>query len=435
MSVDALRHKLAYLADQVPPPLCELVRSNLLITIGKIRPQTTLPIGVWVPLEVDVLYALFRHRSWTGTPIVIDILVEFLATEYRLPQSFGRQLIEDQMVTLAAVLPIRPIPGQDRDFLEYIFVETATALSEVELIADLGIGSALIKKLRVAATTVMKRGCQASFVPDVDATISEIMITIARQVKATPWALDLHRLRFALRGMYIGSLSETGLASAFDMLTAIGSKRAMAYEHMVQWLIGHSLTASEAETLIQSLVKADLLYLSEQKGSSSNQVASRRYSLTLKACDLTATCYLRRYFGRTKDPLKKLLVLPGPYQRAAIEQLDDADLMISLLRDHTITLTPEGLRSAIALIAKNGHGAVCVEIIQNISRDSRNPWLRKAALESLKFVKPTELKRSDELVRAAREDSSRIVKSAATLTLIAMNEGDKAVDLLMSPNR
>src|SRR5690606_33754965 len=163
-------------------PLCELVRSNLRSGIELARDKTTLPAGIWAPLEIDVLYGLFRHRSWTGTPIVIDIFVEFLATEYRLPQDLGRHLIESQMMTLAALLPTPVAAGSDKEFLQYIFVETATAASEADLIADLGIGSTMIKKLRTAAAAVMKRTNHPTFVPDVDATISEIMIALAAEM-------------------------------------------------------------------------------------------------------------------------------------------------------------------------------------------------------------------------------------------------------------
>lgn len=184
-------------------------------------------------LFADMAYALTRHRDWLQTDVFSALLVEFLQLDHGIPRNDSELLVHD-MIEAAIQLGLartRTICVDDREFLTWAYVCAAGANDEDSLEAELGLGTAVLNKLR-EGISALERVDSHVFVPEYDAMLAAIVIELGHETKMTPWAMDYHRLRFALLAAAGDSaqpyILEESLPAILESLVEIGAGKKSA---------------------------------------------------------------------------------------------------------------------------------------------------------------------------------------------------------------
>lgn len=389
MILDTLRHRYEFFAA-VDPEILQPVATR--VAAGARSLAGTIPAGPLAAIKADLTYAVARHHHWRGAPILVDVLTDFLVREYRLTNDAAMAL------SLAAVAP-KSLPAHgtdghvaatDREFLRYIFVASATATCEAELLADLGIGTALVARIReTVEATVAARTADAPvrFLPELDAHISEILCELASEAKSVPWALAVHRLRYHLidaTAPLSPWLKVHGARALFDLLLAIGSRGTASLRQIALRLrrIGKGCEgrSDEAGSLLRALAAEGLVFLCDV----ADDEERRRYQLTPFAQELTAEAFARNLTITMRTPLAEFGTLCAPYQAAVIRALEVPDVeTLTRIAESTRPLSPLGLRAALDRVREVAGVEAATLLAARTAAADASPWLRRAAEQYL----------------------------------------------------
>lgn len=313
-------------------------------------------------LTLDLVYALARHRLWVNNNLFITALVDFLSSEYRLAESTVRELLLG-LAAVAAEVAQAPGPVAEtdaKDFLRYVFVASATAADESSLVADLGLGHRLLRRVRQSVETT---ACDSeTFLAPLDADVAAVMAELARDTSETPWALDVQRLRFELWEAGVALPTAAEASSLFDLLLTIGRKR-----RLKESKVEHGDEGS-------ALRRAGLVF-----------VVDLALELTPKGQALTASAFATQARRQTAPSLEALAALNAHYQERVIAThpaLGAKDLvgLVKTLRP----LAPLGLRAAIARVARDTSPGIQRELLAALADAELPPWLAAAADAALR---------------------------------------------------
>ena len=342
-------------------------------------------------LILDVVYACLRHRAWINNELFGDALAAFLAGEYRLAASTAESLVKKVLSTLGADALTA---ADNKEFLRYLFVMSATTSDEASLVFELGLGKELLA--RVSAGLEPKGGkpapdgasarAGAVFAAPLDADIADALAELAAETGADPGALDAERLRFALFEADQGA--STPLASVearrvFAVLVELGVKRMLpeiALEAALAHAIGEAKASVRTKRLLASLVGAGLVFAAQ----------SKRWELTPEGQALTALAFAAAFGGEPMPDFTVLAQLNAQYQEKVIERhpaFTNDELLACVVRLRP--LAPRTLQALIKRIAASGDDAAVARLRADVSSAKFPPWLADAAKGALAAIGQT----------------------------------------------
>lgn len=319
-------------------------------------------------LTLDTVYALARHRLWINNNLFITALIDYLSSEYRLAESTVRSLLSDLAPCAAALAqrrngaaPASVLESDDRDFLRYVFVASATAADERALIADLGLGTRLLRRVRQSVETASDTNSDAFLAP-LDADVGTVMVELAKDARSTPWALDVQRLRFEVweSGVPLPSASEA--SSLFDLLLTVGRKRRLKEAKVEHGDEGSALRQAGMVFLVDGALEL------APKGQALTAAAFAAETHKLKELSLDALAALNAHYQERVIATHPSL---GPRR------------LVGLVKDLR-PLAPLGLRAAIARVAQDPSPEIRDELLSALAGAALPPWLAAAADAALR---------------------------------------------------
>jgi hypothetical protein len=355
-------------------------------------------------LFIDMAYALARHRDWLKTPVFFALFVEFLQLDHGLPRTDSEYLVHE-MIEAATELGLarsRSICDDDREFLTWAYVCAAGANDDDALEAELGLGTAVLKKLRDGFQALEKLDSH-TFVPEYDSMLAAIVLELSHECKLTPWAMDYHRLRYALLAA-VGDdaqpyILEESIPSIFTALAAIGR--------------GDRTALQDRPSLADSLVAASILSLEV----SSRKTKTQGHTLTDFGARLTANFVAEEGCG--EDVQLQFKKLSGRWQECIIQRSKDIsfEFLNSLAVDGINQLSPEVIEAVIARMIRTDASRVNGDLVRSMLANARMAWHKAAIMRALRTGRP-----SRELLDAVAAELSASISPGVRLAAGALLE-------------
>jgi len=284
----SLRHKVDYVSEHLPGPETRLISECIRTEISSTPALANMP-ALTNQLELDILYAIARHRMFVGLDVLRDIMIDFIASEFRLTREIALRTVDSSLKEASRWIPAirdRRDAVESRRFLRHIFVEAAVAGSEDELLSDLGLGRGLLRRLRAGAEAVVTSGRDSQgdhphFVPEMDAWFGEIMVDMSRELRRNALALEHARLDFALTNLGDSKreiLDDIGISRCFEILMLIGQAVRMRDDVLAADLTWLADSAGAAENLHRDSDDSSAQLRDEANGSPKKRAGASRKS-------------------------------------------------------------------------------------------------------------------------------------------------------------
>lgn len=420
--------KLSYLANFEDSQLIEELSLQIQIALQRNSNESSIPIGVSRSIKLDLIYAIVRHISWFKVPLFFDIVIEFLKQEFKLPHLFCEELIEAVITSLNKHIFQTPPHNElftDKDFLRYIFIYCATADDESTLIADLGLGTSLLKRIKLAAESVMTEADPESdkihFLPEIDALFSEIMLEISDDLKNIPWAMDIYRLYYHLATSPYATDDTINIELSekiFKFLLHLGKDKnttsTIFIEAYKQTFLDSTndnfIDSEDISRLKELLEKKELIYLCQ----SSKDINKNRWSLSKLGQKITADCYAIKLLDNDFSDYSKIPTLYPHYQAAIIKRIPEQNEkeLLDLLKAHTRSLAPTTVLAIVKRLSLSIKHEIILETLYPFLNSSTTPWLKASICQCLTFLH-TAIKTKAILKEVRQNDNSQITKRAA----------------------
>jgi len=327
-------------------------------------------------LFLDLAYALSLHRDWLQMPVLSVLLVEFLQLDHGVSRNDAEIIVHD-MVDAAIQLGLGRLRGNfvaDRDFLTWAYVCAATASDETALEADLGLGTAVLNKLR-DGIKALEQVDNNIFVSEYDAMLAAIVIELSHETKSVPWSMDFERIKFALLSAggdaaqpYI--LPES-LPVILDALVAIG--------------LGERHALIERPALAELLVQAGLLM------ESKNDQRRKKQGHTIT--DLGARVTAAKV-GLATGPdfsLDEFFKYNTRWQQFIVKRAKaiSFDFLVTLATQGINKLSPEVLEAIICRMCEIDQSRIKGDLVKKILGASQMGWHKAAIIRALRVGSPT----------------------------------------------
>jgi hypothetical protein len=326
---------------------------------------------------IDLIYALTRHREWLQVPVFSALLVEFLQLDHAIPRGEAEVLTHD-LIEAAAQLGVgrsRSICHDDREFLMWAYICAAAATDEDALESDLGLGTAVLQKLR-DGLSALERVDSNVFVPEYDAMLATIVIELSHECKRIPWAMDFHRLKYALLSG-VGDraqpyILEESLPRIFESLIAIGC--------------GDCYALIDRPSLAQALEEANIIQQSDSSRRSRKKVGHVLSDLGFK---ITAWGAASSRFSQGIDCA--FVNLHSKWQLAILKKgyAKNLDVVESSLRTSLNRLAPEVVEAMLGCIMEQSGGKLSAEFVGSLLSGSQMAWHKAAILRALRAGRPS----------------------------------------------
>ena len=327
-------------------------------------------------LFVDLVYAIAQHRDWLQTPVFSVLLVEFLQFDHGVTRNDAEVIVHD-LLDAAVELGLsrtRSLCSQDRDFLTAAYVSAAGAVDDSNLEVELGLGSAVLRKLR-DGIRALESVDQNVFVPEYDAMLASIILELSKEVKQTPWSMDLYKIKFFLLSAG-GDAAQPfilpdSLPVILDALVAIGR--------------GHSFTLRERPALAELLVKASLLMESKSNARSKKS----RYVLTDLGARLTSAKVAATSHERLC--LDDFLKLNNYWQISLVKKSAaiDVEFLVGVALSSINRLSPDVIEAIIGRILEIKGGHIEPHVVKTMLEASQMDWHKSAVIRSIRLGAPS----------------------------------------------
>ncbi len=327
-------------------------------------------------LFVDLVYAIGQHRDWLQTPVFSVLLVEFLQFDHGITRNDAEVIVHD-LLDAAIQLGLgraRSLCSQDRDFLTAAYVSAAGAVDDSNLEIELGLGSAVLRKLR-DGIKALESVDQNVFVPEYDAMLASIVLELSQEVKQTPWSMDLYKLKFGLLSAG-GDLAQPfilpeSLPVILDALVAIGR--------------GNAFTLNERPALAELLVKASLLVESKPNVRSKKS----RYVIT----DLGARLTGAKVAATTQERLSldDFLKLNNYWQISFVKRskLIDIQFLSHVAIGSINRLSPDVIEAIVGRMLELNTGLIEPQVVKAMLASSQMDWHKSAVIRSIRLGTPS----------------------------------------------
>lgn len=463
--LDKLRRRHAYLSNMDH----ELQAMQLWQAVDRAMaavPQFTgISRGCQDALRLDIIYAVLRNRHWLEAPLFMDVLTDFLASEYLLDRQLATLLTEAIATPLRTLFSNqdgpRHVQPTDDEYLRFVCVTAASAASEDNVAADLGIGRALLGRIRDALRsanlgTSSDEG-PATFVPELDARIGAVVVSLAQEILQHPSALAMQRLRYLLIDIsapWSELLTWHGIHWLFDLLAFIGAPRIASIgtpragygrgatlgqicakvqavcpdETMLATPVQCTALMGELARmqLVQPMIGATVKDPTPEKSHPTSQTSmplSARWQLLPLAEDLTAEDFARNLVNSNDNLWTILPHLCPAYQSAVLKNLKTINgdqVRASLLADsssgQTRSLAPAAWPAALMRLAEHEGMPAVVACITEMVAPHRSSWQRQAACDAIAAL-PLTLPVEQIMAKLAASPVSPTLKAAALRAL------------------
>lgn len=418
-----LQHKIRFLTLYPQQQLLQDMAEELEVQLKRhAQHLPTTPATVRI-LQTDLIYLLLRQLAWVNAPIFSEVVTEFLSHDYKMPRAVSTALIE----ALTKKIPenLRDALHADAEtynkrFLHFIFVSCATADDEARLVADLGLGTSLLRRIRGAAESVMREQSspkdKLNFVPELDALLREVMIEIAEEIKITPWSMDEHRLQFMLYDVDTSfwQVSENDLVrKSFQLLLNIGKAAELTFEKILDdclKLFGPHCQHDATLHLLQILKRKELIFVD----MASRGAPKGKWSLAQLGQEITADAFACKYLRVASAKLDVLPQLNAYYQLAIMRRANAQQMpeILEILRDSLYKLSPRALTLAITQLAKHAEHQDIFSLLKPALEQRENPWVRAAICEGIAALARDKSVGHTLANMAQSDDSKRVQESA-----------------------
>lgn len=362
----------------------------------------------------DLSYLLIRHRQWHQAPVLLELAIDYLNSEYLIPGTLSAQIVEAALDVLHSYTPLEldwTTEDYNQEFLEHLIICSLVSIDEESLEIDLGFGKNVLSLLKNALTLEAESLPDVfQFAPDITQQLNTIMQRVFGELDESPANMDLYRLKNALQrdaATTKHKLKREYLAYLGSILTAC-------------WPEGKR--AKELEAMGTSEFFAADLRLLLRNGLIYEEPATRRhresiYRLSNKGYELTCMQFA---FSRWQDlgQALHLAELPSPYQATLLQILakESAPRLQSLLEKEGQFLSPVALRFVIEHMKRHEGEKSLLEIFANLLHNQAHAWIRVEICQALPFANGESL--ADPLLdQLLNEDPSPMVRSAARAAL------------------
>lgn len=322
--------------------------------------------GALRALELDVVYALMRHRRWLNCDLFLQTLSHHLAQDHGLIHANCLAWLRACGIEAAGNEPAKVFfrPSDDRNFLLYIFVEMLNATDQQRLIVDLGIGVALLQAIRSLADTLgsTQPTDAVHFLPAIDADLLTIIEEFSIKLGKAPWVVDQYKLELALNQLstfWAHQIAEKTPSWILDQLCVLGRDHSRTRAEM-----GH-LFACEGSNLDEWLDILGRLGLTEHHQERKRLV----WNLSSEGYDLTARYFAAKYghewtvqtFNSYNPAWQTALIraLTPEQIELAVDLLSKpqslhSESLLAVVAFLRPLLEPEHLEAVLAPLARNG---------------------------------------------------------------------------------
>jgi hypothetical protein len=339
-------------------------------------------------LFIEVLYALLRHREWLDVPVLKALSVEFLQLDHRLPRRTAMTLVDQLILELKrlGVSMVRTVCADDREFLVYCYVSAAGLNGDLELEMELGLGSAIVAKLRDGIELV-DEGEFDAFVPEYDAMLASVFVELGFQSKACPYALDIHRLKYRL-------LSALGDASLPYILE---EKLPSLLESLVD--VGRDQVSCDKNVEIMSAFEQANLVIASRDGRG----RINGWELSSDGASLSAGLFMSKYYSSLTSSPDIFLAYCLEWQMTLIKEptLCSISFVMDLLSGHISRMPPVVIEAAVSRLISVDDAALDPESLKHLLRSAKLPWHKAAIFRALANASP-----SDELASVVADSLS-----------------------------
>ena len=388
VSLDTVRHKLGFIQQGASGEELAGLRLALSKVSGGLLTQRSKPT-----LELDLLYAVLRHRRWLGASIARAVLIAYLVDEHDLTESEALSLVA------AAFDFLTPAATEDTGFLRHVVVHCLTAADAAAASLDLGIGDALLSRIK----RILTEPASNNSAPALDDAVMQVVAALASQLEGDPDTLEVWRLGDQLHA--VGHTSnDTQLRKIFEALLRLGITGEL-----------------HDDDLIPALSAAQMIEAVAPAGRSKK--AAPVWRLSAKGAELTAVAFSRRYGMESDDFTPNAAGISGfcaAYQAAVLTHATEALVNVPLLRT---LLSPAAVTQAVVVRAAARRLTIMdasdeLNELQAVLASEPSPWRRISICQGIGAAgsRPAV---GQLLVRMARSDPSPLVREAALATIHA----------------
>ncbi|MCX6128442.1 MAG: hypothetical protein NTX25_05175 [Proteobacteria bacterium] len=411
-TVDSYQCKTSYLKQQNLGSLLFEIQTRIHAMLIQENDLRLFSPAMIRSLTFDLSYVLLRHRAWHNAPILAELTIDFLNSEFLVPRALCGQLVENSLDLLHNYTPVEAdwtSEQYESEFLEHLLICGAIAEGDSQLADDIGFGRNLSELLRAAMRLDQDsgEGSLFQFAAELVNKLHEILTRILSQQKDCPWILDIYHLKNILQRdphTRKNDLDLDSLKRLFSILIECSWKGASLKD------LSKKSNAAELSADLEILLKHGLIYL-EPKG----RQRSPFYCLSAVGFQLTEAAFS---FNSSRTEIKSLLQLPAAYQTAYFNRHLDSlpEEHIESIQSLAGSLAPESLRIFIEYLLEKQKIATLVELFKNLLHSRAHAWIRVEICQALPLMNQMEIAK-DLLQSLASEDLSPMVRKAARLAL------------------
>lgn len=325
---ESFKYKLAFLETSPNRLLTPRLLAAVTKTLTNTNAERYLTSRQFELVALDLCYILLRHRPWLSVPLFPEVVSDYLAQMFQIPRQTGEELWEGILTHLPPDF-VPPRSVRNHEFLEAVFVASATAPDQLHLEVDLGLGTTLLRHMRSTAEGLMgnRRSSDKSLLVEfptaIEAELESIMKVMADALKVTPWLMDAYRLRYLIQSIAPDVwLPIPDAMSRLQLLLKVGQHDKTTEDKIRQWWSPQTGDATRpslpVEQVLQQMLDAELIY---QEPARSKKIGAI-WRLTDLGFRLTADAYAVKQTRLKSLRFERFLRLPEPYQVAWIHRVN-----------------------------------------------------------------------------------------------------------------
>ena len=325
---------------------------------------------------VDCLYALLKHRDWLDVAVFRALTVEFLQLDHGLARGAATKMIDElvEVVKRLGIAKTRSVCCDDREFLTWTYVMAATAKGSLELEMEVGLGTALMRKLQ-DGVRALDEAAPNRFIPEYDAMLAAIIVELGHESKSRKWALDEHRLKYRL------------LAAGGDQAVTWVLEEQIAATLAALMSIGRDSAASIYPDLCQMFEAADLVIpVRDGRGRTAG------WNLTQDGLEISAGLAIATHGDAYTASMGSFVGTNPVWQLALIRdaRLMTPSFVMQLLTEEMTRLAPPVVEAAVTYVVSLGADVLEPESIQALLDAAKQPWHKAAVMRALRDTRPSD---------------------------------------------
>lgn len=353
-------------------------------------------------LFVEALFAFLRHREWLDVPVFQALVIEFLQLDHGLARPVATQVVTTMLADFRrmGLTKTRTICSDDREFLTYAYVAAASAANDVQMELDLGLGHALVRKLR-DGVRVLEESRADIFIPEYDAMLASIIIELGHQMRTRPWVLDEHRLKYRLLSELgdnaVPWILEEQIPETLEALASIGLKQAQD---------------GLSDELISAFEKSQLI-----TGDRDGRGRLRGWDVSSDGALYTANIIKLKRSAELLTSASEFLTLNISWQICILRDAKVAPMgfVMDLLSSHLGRMAPAAVEAAVQRIVELGSDLLEPDTVRSLLNAAKLPWHKAAVLRALREMTPNDEIASIVADALGRDASGSMLEAAGVL--------------------